>query len=113
MWSVPGEIDECELYFDRIEEDLDFWDSDLGKHLGRDRAYSYVQQNVAEFPILRRRRLGRNDRRELAMNRGEVTLQKWPKLNVPDSYGYPREEPAIEFIGCGWSNLKSFERYVT
>ncbi len=112
MWSIPGEIDECELYFDRIEDDLDFWDSDLGKHLGRDRAYSYVRQNVAEFPIWRRRRLDRNDRRELAMNRGEVNLPNWPNLNVPDSYGYPREEPAKEFIGCGWSNLKSFERYV-
>ncbi|KAK1733134.1 hypothetical protein QTG54_016272 [Skeletonema marinoi] len=31
------------------------------------------------------------------------------KMGVPDSFGYPREEPVLDFIGCGWSNLKSFE----
>ncbi|KAK1732606.1 hypothetical protein QTG54_016667 [Skeletonema marinoi] len=109
MWSIPGEIDECELYFDRIEDDIVFWDSDEGKHLGRDRTYSYAQQKVSDFPVARRRLRRRNDRRKLAMNRNEINLPTWPKLGVPDSFGYPREEPVLDFIGCGWSNLKSFE----
>jgi len=112
MWSIPGEIDECELFFDKVEDDIDFWDSDVGKYLGRDRQYSYVKQDVSNFPVVRRR-LGRNDdrrSRKLAVNRNEIVLSKWPGLQVPDSYGYPRDEPALDFIGCGWSCLKSFER---
>ena len=124
LWSIPGEIDECELYFDRVEDDLDFWDDDKSKYLGRDRTYSYVGQHKSDFPIVRTRRrslaarsddeMKRNDesRRKLAVQRNHVNLLwKWPFLQIPDTYGYPRDEPASDFIGCGWSCLKSFERY--
>ena len=125
MWSTPGEIDECELYFDRVEDDLDFWDDDKNKYLGRDRTYSYVGQSKSDFPIVRTRRrslAARSDdemksngvfRRKLAVQRNHVNLLwKWPSPQIPDMYGYPRDEPALDFIGCGWSCLKSFERYV-
>ena len=111
MWSIPGEIDECELFFDKIEDDIDFWDGDRGKYLGRDRKYSYQAQSVSDFPVVRRS-LGWNDHRKLAMSRNQINLAKWPGLDVDDSYGYPRTQPALDFIGCGWSCLKSFERYV-
>lgn len=117
MWSIPGEIDECELYFDKIEDDVDFWDDDKGIHLGRESNYSYASQNVSDFPVVRRRRIlslalnDKNVQRKLAMKRDEVNLfPKWPGFGVPDSYGYPRDEPSADFIGCGWSCLKSFER---
>jgi hypothetical protein len=126
LWSIPGEVDpECELYFDRVEDDLDFWDDDNGKYLGRDRTYSYVGQRKSDFPIVRTRRrrslaarsdeMKSNDvsRRKLAVQRNQVNLLwKWPSPQIPDTYGYPRDEPASDFIGCGWSCLKSFERYV-
>lgn len=109
LWSIPGEIDECELYFEKADDDVDFWDSNAGKYIGRHRDYSYVHQNLSDFPVTRRR-LGQSHRRKLSVNRSEVALHKWPNLNVVDSYGYPRGEPTSDFIGCGWSNLKSFER---
>ena len=52
--------DECELYFNEIEQDLDFLDRENGKYVGRARGYSYVNQTVQSFPDIRRRRLVMN-----------------------------------------------------
>ena len=48
MWTIPGanHYDECELYFDNVEDDLDFLDKDNGQYLGRERNYSYISQRL-------------------------------------------------------------------
>ena len=59
MFSFPGllKLDHCELYFDRVEDDVDFLDWNNGQYLGRYRNYSYVKQEPADFPNIQRRRL--------------------------------------------------------
>ncbi|KAL7543139.1 hypothetical protein ACHAXR_012435 [Thalassiosira sp. AJA248-18] len=99
MWTTPGagHNDNCELYFDRIEDDLEFLEGN-GDYWGRDRNYSYVKQNPIDFP---------NIRRKLAISPNE--LQKmWPLKERPTK-GFPRAGAVTYFIGCGWSSLLTFE----
>lgn len=97
MFSTPGrlKLDHCELYFDQIEDDIDFLDRDNGKYLGRYRNYSYTKQDPTDFP--------NNGRRRLALSPDEVGLYKWwlPPDKVPGDVTY--------FIGCGWSATMSLE----
>ena len=65
--------DECELYFNEIEQDLDFLDRENGKYVGRARGYSYVNQTVQSFPDIRRRRL--------VMNASEIK-KIWPIKDI-------------------------------
>lgn len=58
MFSVPGALhfDECELYFTRRADDVDFLDrDDRTLYLGRENSYSYTKQNALDFPSIRRR----------------------------------------------------------
>ena len=114
MWSFPGarHYDECELYFDKLEDDLDYLDRDNGKYLGRERNYSYTKQMPSDFPNIRRMLASfdvkNKSHRRLAINAHDIG-KIWPIRSTP-SLGFPREEPVTYFIGCGWSCLMSFER---
>ncbi len=114
MWSVPGakHYDHCELYFDRLEDDVDFLGRVNGLYLGRDRNYSYSQQEPSDFPAIRRRlsfREERKHRRKLAISPSEIG-KPWP-MEVTPSKGSPRAVNATPyFLGCGWSSLLTFER---
>ncbi|KAL3816859.1 hypothetical protein ACHAXA_005137 [Cyclostephanos tholiformis] len=116
MYSIPGALyfDECELYFDGIEDDVDFLDRDYGSFLGRERNYSYTRQDPLEFPSIRGRR-GRG-RRKLAISSDELNKVTWP-VKMNPLQGFPprrgaNDTPGVEvsyFLGCGWSSLMSFE----
>ena len=97
MFSFPGrlKLDHCELYFDRVEDDVDFLDRNNGYYLGRYRNYSYTKQEPASFPNIRRRRL--------ALSPDEVTEKNW--VSPPDSVA----GDVSYFIGCGWSATLSLE----
>jgi len=89
MWTMPGanHYDECELYFDNVEDDLDFLDKVNGQYLGRERNYSYKAQMLEDFPTVRMRRLGatttkkQRDRR-LAVASNELG-KPWPIGDAP------------------------------
>ena len=100
MWTIPGaaHFDNCELYFDNIKDDLDFLDRDSAHYLGRDRNYSFIQQNPSDFPSFRRR---------LVVNANEIK-KPWPIGESP-SKGSPRPGTETYFIGCGWSSMMTFE----
>jgi len=105
MFTFPGALhfDECELYFNEIEQDLDFLDRENGKYVGRARGYSYVNQTVQSFPDIRRRRL--------VINASEIK-KIWPIQNIGVPHkGFPRSGTAAisYFIGCGWSSTLAFE----
>jgi len=113
MWSTPGgrHYDNCELYFDRLEDDADFLDRSNGRFLGRERNYSFTKQNPRDFPNIRRRLLFSDtksiSRRKLAVSPDEIT-KVWPMKS--QSMGFPRAgEVTPYFLGCGWSSLLSFE----
>jgi len=100
MFSIPGALhyDNCELFFDRKETDVDFLDRDSGHYLGRDRNYSYTKQEPSDFPPLRRK---------LAISPDEIK-KPWP-VNEHPLKGFPRAGAATYFLGCGWSSMLSFE----
>ena len=103
MYTIPGALhyDECELFFDKVEDDPDFFNKNTGQYLGRDRNYSYTAQDPNDFPSTRRRRL--------AISSDELS-KIWP-LKAPPLKGYPTATRTdTYFIGCGWSSLLSFER---
>lgn len=110
MFSIPGALhfDDCELYFDRIQDDVDFLDRDDGHYLGRDRNYSYTSQEPGDFPSIRRRR-------KLAISSNELNKNLWP-VKMRPLQGFPPSEAngkpgdVTYFIGCGWSSIMSFER---
>jgi len=110
MFSIPGALhfDECELYFDRIHDDIDFLDRDDGHYFGRDRNYSYKSQQPGDFPNFRRRR-------KLAISSNELNKVPWP-VKMHPLQGFPPSNAngtsgeVTYFIGCGWSSLMSFER---
>ena len=107
MFSIPGALhyDDCELYFDRIEDDVDFSDRNDGHYLGRDRNYSYTRQNPDDFPSIRRKR-------KLVTSSSEINKPFWP-VNMHPLVGSPTDgKPgeATYFIGCGWSSMMTFER---
>lgn len=109
MFSAPGaaNFDSCELYFDRIQDDLDFIERESGRFLGRERNYSYTRQDPSEYPNIRRRR-GRR-RRHLVIS--ELDNNNWP--GRPPFQGYPPTDAAgavSYYIGCGWSSTMSLER---
>lgn len=111
MFTVPGAFyfDECELYFDRVRDDVDFSDRDSGYFLGRDRNYSYVGQDPSDFPMSRRRR---RRRRKLVVSPYEIRKTTWPVKQHP-MQGFPPAGAAgavTYFIGCGWSSTLMFER---
>jgi len=114
MWSIPGSdhYDNCELYFDRLEDDVDFLDRNDGHYLGRDRSYSYTKQDPSDFPSIRRklsfREHDNNSRRKLAISPDEID-KMWPSKEPP-SKGFPRAGAVTPyFIGCGWSSILTFE----
>jgi len=118
MWSIPGagHYDECELYFDRLEDDVDLLDRSKGVYLGRARSYSYAKQNPNDFPIIRRKLQhlldlgGEGDKahRKLAIAPGEVG-KIWP-VKEPPLKGFPRSGLSMtQYLGCGWSMLSSYE----
>lgn len=110
MFSIPGAkyFDECELYFDRIEDDVDFLDRDSGDFLGRDRKYSFVGQDPSDFPSVRRRMS-----RKLVVSPDEIRKTTWPIKEHPKQ-GFPpagiTSEAVSYFIGCGWASTMQFER---
>ena len=115
MYSIPGALylDECELYFDDVVDDVDFSDRvDGGVYLGRKRNYSYTRQDPRDFPNIRGRR------RELAISSDEIKKTTWPvKMNPLRGFPYQRGANDTSsggevsyFLGCGWSSLMSFER---
>lgn len=107
MFSIPGALhfDDCELYFDRIQEDVDFLDRDDGHYLGRDRNYSYKSQQPGDFPAIRRK---------LAISSNELKkpwpVKMHPLQGFPPSKANGTSREVAYFIGCGWSSLMSFER---
>ena len=104
MFSIPGALrfDECELYFEKRVDDMDYIDRDSGRLLGRNRSYSYTTQNPDEFPFIRRRR-------RLAIATSQLKKQ-WPVVVRPMKGSPPvSREADTYFIGCGWSSLMSFE----
>jgi hypothetical protein len=110
MFSAPGAkyFDECELYFDRVDDDVDFLDRDSGSFLGRDRKYSFVGQNPSDFPSVRRRMS-----RQLVVSPDEIRKATWPIKEHPIQ-GFPPYGIAAGavtyFIGCGWASTMQFER---
>ncbi len=108
LFSIPGALhyDDCELYFGRIEDDVDFLDREDGTlYLGRDRNYSYTRQNPTDFPSIRRGR-------KLAISSSEINKPRWP-VGMHPLIGFPTDgKPgeATYFIGCGWSSMMTFER---
>ncbi len=110
MFSAPGAryFDECELYFDRVDDDVDFLDRDNGSFLGRDRKYSFVGQDTSDFPSVRRRKS-----RQLVVSPDEIKKATWPIKKHPIQ-GFPPygiEAGAVAyFIGCGWASTMQFER---
>jgi hypothetical protein len=106
MWSIPGarHIDECELYFNTIQDDTDFLDRENGHYLGRGRSYSYKSQDPKEFTAATHTR-GRRRKLATASN----TIGKiWP-IGDPPTKGVSRNEPTAFFIGCGWASIMSYE----
>jgi hypothetical protein len=110
MFSIPGALhfDHCELYFNRVDDDVDFLDRKDGLYLGRDRKYSYTRQEPGDFPSIRRRR-------KLAISSSEINVPSWPVKMHPLQGFPPRGANSTPgevsyFIGCGWSSLMSFER---
>ncbi|KAL7476204.1 hypothetical protein ACHAW6_002082 [Cyclotella cf. meneghiniana] len=106
MWTIPGarHFDECELYFDTIQDDLDFLDRVSGHYLGRGRSYSYKSQDPTEFNTATHIR-GRGRKLVTPSN----TIGKiWPIQGTPTK-GVSRNEPTAFFIGCGWSSNMSYE----
>lgn len=97
MFSFPGrlKLDHCKLYFDRVEDDVDFLDRSNGYYLGRYRNYSYTKQEPASFPNIRRR--------GLALSPDDVTEKNWesPPDRVAGDVTY--------LFGCGWSATLSLE----
>jgi len=105
MWTHPGagRFDNCELYFDRVEDDLDFLDRSNGRYLGREVGYSYMKQVPSDFPNVRRKL----SHRKLAVHSNEYE-KIWPAGGRPEK-GTPRASEHSSFIGCGWSSLMTFE----
>lgn len=115
MYSIPGAsyLDECELYFDHVKDDVDYADRYDGAYLGRERNYSYTRQDPRDFPIIR-------GRRGLAISSDEIKKTTWP-VKMNPLRGFPHQRRANEtsssgggissyYLGCGWSSLMSFER---
>ena len=104
MWSIPGarHYDNCELYFDSVDDDEDYLDRRHGHYLGRGVGYSYKKQDASEWTMATSQR-----RRRLAIAANDIG-KAWPIRDAP-SFGYPRSEDATYFIGCGWSALMSYE----
>ena len=123
MFSIPGayHFDECELYFDKLEDDIDFVDAAAGIYLGRERNYSYVKQLPSDFVTTRKlqqqqqQRRRRRRRRRMAISAKELkkpgTL--WP-VGIHPVQGYPPIQSSgggtTYFLGCGWSSTMTFER---
>ena len=110
MFSSPGALyfDECELYFDRVQDDLDFLDRDNGNFLGRDRNYSFIDQDPSDFPSVRRWKS-----RKLVVSPDTIRKMTWP-INEHPTLGFPPPGEAVGaasyFIGCGWVSMMTFER---
>ena len=107
MFTVPGatNFDQCELYFDRVQDDLDFLDRNGGHFLGRERNYSYLSQDPSEFPSIRRR--GRH--RHLVVS--GYSRGWWTSLAPYQGFPPPTSAGTVSyFIGCGWSSTMTYER---
>lgn len=122
MFSIPGahHFDECELYFDKFEDDIDYLDDVTGIYLGRDRNYSYVKQlpsNFANTRNLQQQEQQRRRRRQRRMAISAKELNKagslWP-VGIHPVQGYPPIQSTgggtAYFLGCGWSSMMTFER---
>ena len=115
MFSIPGahHFDECELYFDKIEDDIDFVDAATGIYLGRERNYSYVKQSPSDFANTRK--LQQQRRRRMAISAKELNKPGtvWP-VRIHPLQGYPPIQSSgggtTYFLGCGWSSTMTFER---
>lgn len=113
MWSIPGarHFDDCELYFTSIEEDADFLDRENGHYLGRGRAYSYKEQNTNEFTIVTFDNATSIQRRRKLATASNAIHKNWPIKDRPTK-GLSRNEASAYFVGCGWSSIMSYEKYV-
>jgi len=119
MFSIPGahHFDECELYFDKLEDDIDFVDAATGIYLGRERNYSYVKQLPSDFVTTRKLQQQQQRRRRRRMAISAKELKKpgtlWP-VGIHPVQGYPPIQSSgggtTYFLGCGWSSTMTFER---
>lgn len=107
-WTTPGSrhFDNCQLYFDRVEDDVDFLDRRTDRYLGRGRSYTFTKQ-VFGFVGRRRRRL--QEERRLAVAADDIKKPWGPEQFKVAVLGTSRSEPTAYFLGCGWSSLMSFE----
>ena len=111
MFSIPGahHFDECELYFNKLEDDVDFLDDSNGQYLGRERNYSYVEQRPSDFANTRKQR-----RRRMAISAKELKKSGalYP-VGIHPVQGYPPVQSlggTTYFLGCGWSSMMTFEK---
>jgi hypothetical protein len=109
MWSSRGALkfDECELYFDTVEEDLDYFDLDARKYIGREPNYSYLAQQLTDYPIIQRKR--RLSTKSELVNDTSVIHKQFPG-GTPPQFGYSRDEATTYFIGCGWNPMLTWEK---
>mmetsp|Transcript_17714 Transcript_17714/g.41353 ORF Transcript_17714/g.41353 Transcript_17714/m.41353 type:complete len:868 (+) Transcript_17714:185-2788(+) len=105
-WTTPGSrhYDNCQLFFDRVEDDLDFADGRTGHYLGRGRSYTFTKQTFGY--VERRRRL---QERRLAVAPDDIKKPWGPDMFKNAAHGTSRSESTAYFLGCGWSSLMSFE----
>lgn len=104
MWSTPGaaRLDDCELYFDSVEDDLDYYDTVNGMgYIGRERLYSYVNQTILDYPL--------SVRSEFV---NDAISHKGFPGGQPPHFGYKRDVEANTtfFLGCGWSSMLTWEK---
>ena len=105
-WTTPGSrhFDNCQLYFDRVEDDVDFADRRTGHYLGRGRSYTFTKQKSGFVDRGRRLR-----ERGLAVAPDDIKKPWGAAMFHNAVHGTSRSEPTAYFLGCGWSSLMSFE----
>ena len=103
MWSTPGamRLDDCELYFESMEDDLDYYDMANGSYVGRERLYSYLNQSLLDYPL--------SVRSEFA---NDAVGHKGFPSGRPPQFGYKRDVDAntTHFLGCGWCSMLTWEK---
>jgi hypothetical protein len=118
MFSIPGahHFDECELYFNKLEDDIDYLDDATNIYLGRERNYSYVKQDPNDFATTRKlhqQQQRRQLRRRMAISANELKKAGWP-VGIHPVQGYPPIQSSgggtTFFLGCGWSSMMTFEK---
>jgi hypothetical protein len=119
MFSIPGahHFDECELYFNKLEDDIDYLDDATNIYLGRERNYSYVKQDPNDFATTRKlhqqQQRQQQRRRRMAISAKELKKAGWP-VGIHPVQGYPPIQSSgggtTFFLGCGWSSMMTFEK---